>query len=253
LQVTTNWGQTANGYLVGTDLFSGIALVKSVLRPVARAVSDAANVGSVANVQTGEAVLAVGSLPMAASANESAFSSGYISDTMAYLAPSNGASNALFSMLVANISVVSPDYGGAVVDSSGNVLGITNQVSGTPDWLTYVVPIDTVMAEVSQMMKGGQPGSYPWLGILQATDISSPAGIQVETIGSGSPVAKAGVVDDDVVTALDGRNVSTVGSLIEWLANAKPGQVMSVSWLHNGRRHSADLTLGTQPASANPS
>jgi S1-C subfamily serine protease len=156
-------------------------------------------------------------------------------------------------MLVANISVVSPDYGGAVVDSDGNVLGITNQVPGTPDWLTYVVPIDTVMAEVSQMMKGGQPGSYPWLGILQATDISSPAGIQVETVGSGSPVAKAGVVDDDVVTALDGRNVSTVGSLIEWLANAKPGQVMSVSWLHNGRRHSADLTLGTQPASANPS
>jgi putative serine protease PepD len=253
VQVTTNWGGTASGHLVATDPFSGIALVKSVLLPVARASSDAANVGSVANVQTGEAVLAVGSLPMAASVNESAFSSGYISDTMSYLAPSNGASSALFSMLVANISVVSPDYGGAVVDSGGNVIGITNQVAGTPDWETYVVPIDTVMAEVSGMMKDGQAGSYAWLGIMQATDLSSPSGIQVESVGSGSPVAKAGIVDGDLVTALDGRSVSTVGSLIEWLANAKPGQVMSVSWLHNGHHHSADLTLGTQPTSANPS
>ena len=252
VQVTTDWGYTANGYLVGTDPLSGVALVKSVLLPVAQAANDGATVGSVANIQTGEAILAVGSRPMAASNNASAFSSGYINDTLSYIQPVNGAA-ALFGLLVANVSVVSSDYGGAVVDGNGNVLGVTIEVPNTPDGQTYVIPIDTVMAEVSVMMKTGQPGPYAWLGVLQATDVSGPAGIQVASVGSGSPVAKAGVVDEDVITTLDGRSVSTVGELVEWLANARPGQVMSVGWLHNGRRHSAVVTLGAQPASATES
>jgi S1-C subfamily serine protease len=250
VQVTTDWGQTVNGSLVGTDPESGIALVKAPLTPVAKATADGANVSSVANIQTGEAIFAVGSRPMAASMNVSNFAPGYIDDTLSYLAPNNGASSAMFSMLVANISVAAPDFGGAVVDASGNLLGLTNQVPGTQDGLTYVVPIDTVMAEVSPIMKDGQAGPYPWLGVLQATDLTNPDGIQVESVGSGSPVARAGVADNDVITTLDGRSVATVGELIEWLSNARPGQVMSISWLDDDHRHSAVVTLGNQPASA---
>jgi S1-C subfamily serine protease len=235
---------------VGTDPESGIALVKAPLIPVAKATADGANVSSVANIQTGEAIFAVGSRPMAASMNVSNFAPGYIDDTLSYLAPNNGASSAMFSMLVANISVATPDFGGAVVDASGNLLGLTNQVPGTQDGLTYVVPIDTVMAEVSPIMKDGQAGPYPWLGVLQATDLTNPDGIQVESVGSGSPVARAGVADNDVITTLDGRSVATVGELIEWLSNARPGQVMSISWLDDDHRHSAVVTLGNQPASA---
>jgi S1-C subfamily serine protease len=119
--------------------------------------------------------------------------------------------------------------------------------------LTYVVPIDTVMAEVSGIMKDGQAGPYPWLGVLQATDVTNPNGIQVESVGSGSPVARAGVADNDVITTLDGRSVATVGELIEWLSNARPAQVMSITWLDNDHRHSAVVTLGNQPGSAVPS
>jgi S1-C subfamily serine protease len=253
VQVTTNWGHTQNASLVGTDAGSGIALLKAALP------SDVstANIGSVANIQTGEQVFSVGSLPMAT--NESNFAPGYINDTMSYIQPVNGASNAWYSMLVANMSVVTPDYGGAVVDSSGNVLGITNP--GAPDDLSYVTPIDTIMAELSGMIKDGQAGAFPWLGVLQATDMSGPAAqslgvegaVQVESVASGSPVAKVGVQDNDVITTLDGRSLPSVGALIEWLANAKPGQVMSIGWLHAGRRHAGSITLGSQPTSANPS
>ena len=257
VQVTTNWGYVQNAKLVATDPASGIALVKAVLP------SDVgtANLGSVSNIQTGEEVVSVGSLPLAASDNQSAYALGYINDTLSYIQPVNGAANALFSMLVANLPVVTTDYGGAVVDSAGNVLGITNQVPGTPDNLTYVTPIDTVMAEVSQMIKGGQAGAYPWLGLLQATDISGPGApglgargaVQVESVASGSPVAKVGVADNDVIMTLDGHSVPSVGALIEWLASARPGQVMTIGWLHNGHRRTASITLGSQPASANPS
>ncbi|HTW08996.1 MAG TPA: S1C family serine protease, partial [Acidimicrobiales bacterium] len=248
VQVTTDWGQTANGDVVATDPELGIALVKAVLLPVSEAASDGADIGSVGGVQTGEEVFAVGSRPMAASTSVSAFTAGYMNDTLVYLPPS-GDANAVFSMLPANLSVDSPDYGGAVVDaSSGLVLGITSQVPNTPDGLTYVVPIDTVVAVVSQMMKTQQAGPVPWLGVLQATDIAN--GIQVESVGTGSPVARAGVQDNDVIISLDGRSIATVGAMIAWLSNARPGQVMSIGWLHNGHLRSAVLTLGAQPTSA---
>jgi len=75
----------------------------------------------------------------------------------------------------------------------------------------------------------------------------------VETIGSGSPVARAGLQDNDVITSLDGHLLPSVGALIEWLANAKVGQVVTMGWLQNGHQHTAAITLATQPLSANPS
>jgi S1-C subfamily serine protease len=118
------------------------------------------------------------------------------------------------------------------------------------------------MAEMYALIKaGGHAEAHPWLGILQATDISGPGAqelgvagaIEVESVAVGSPAAKAGIGDNDVITAIAGHPAASVGALIAWLALAKPGEVVSVDWLHSGRRHQADITLGTQPATANPS
>ncbi|HTV11892.1 MAG TPA: trypsin-like peptidase domain-containing protein [Acidimicrobiales bacterium] len=260
-EVTTDWDLNFPATLVGTDPASGVALVKAVLQPSKDV--NAANLGSVANIQTGELVQMVGSLPEAASDNASNFATGYINDTVSFFQPLNGSSDAMFSMLVANFALPegSPDYGGAVVDSNGNVLGVAIYVQGAQDDLTYVAPIDTVMAEVTAMLKNGQPGAYPWLGVLQATDLSGPAaeamgltgGVQVEAVASGSPVARAGVQDNDVITAIGGRALPSVGALIEWLANVKPGNVVTMNWLHGDQRRAAAITLGAQPVSATPS
>jgi S1-C subfamily serine protease len=181
---------------------------------------------------------------------------------MSYLQPVEGASGAMYSMLVADMSVDSSAYGGAVVDSSGALIGIANQVGQLArPGLTYVTPIDTAMADMYGLIKaGGQAGVHPWLGILQATDISGPGAqdlgvtgaIEVESVAVGSPVAKAGIADNDVITAIDGRPATSVGALIAWLALAKPGEVVSVDWLHIGHHKQADITLGTQPATADP-
>jgi serine protease Do len=117
------------------------------------------------------------------------------------------------------------------------------------------------MADVSSMIKYGKPVPHPWLGVLQANDVSgaglphvsTPGVVQVDTVATGSPAAKAGVTDSDIITSVGGKSTSSVGELISWLADAKPGQVVSVDWLHNGKLRQADITLGLQPASASPS
>jgi S1-C subfamily serine protease len=261
VQVVSSSGQQKAGYLVGTDPSAGIAVVRVVFLPLNS--QSTVDLGSVANAQTGEEVFSVGSPFMAGSSNGSYFADGYLIDTSSYLQPVNGASDAMFSMLVADISVDNSAYGGALVDASGDVIGITNPVTGplARPGLTYVTPIDTAMADVSAMIKYGKPAPHPWFGVLQANDVSGSGladvstsdVVQVDTVASGSPAAKAGIADSDLITSVAGKSTSSVGELIAWLANAKPGQVVSVYWLHNGKQRQADITLGSQPASASPS
>jgi S1-C subfamily serine protease len=261
VQVVSNSGQQKAGYLVGTDPSAGIAVVRVVFLPLSS--QSTVDLGSVANTETGEEVYSVGSPFMAGSSNGSYFAEGYMIDTSSYLQPVNGAADAMFSMLVADISVDTSAYGGALVDAAGDVIGITNPVTGplVRTGLTYVTPIDTAMADVTYMIKYGKAEPHPWFGVLQANDISG-AGlphvttsgvVQVDTVASGSPAAKAGIADSDIIVSMGGKGTSSVGELISWMADAKPGQVVSVDWLANGKLRESDITLGDQPASASPS
>jgi S1-C subfamily serine protease len=75
----------------------------------------------------------------------------------------------------------------------------------------------------------------------------------VASVAPGSPAAKAGVVDNDVVTGIGSTPVPSAGVLIGMLANMKPGQVITLSWVHDDKLHHANLTLGTQPDAVNAS
>jgi putative serine protease PepD len=266
VQVMSYLGEQVNGHLVGTDPSDGIAVVRADLcvRTGRYPAVTTAQPGSVADVQTGEEVFSIGSAAEAATNNGSDFTSGFMDDATSYLPPVNGASNAVFSMLVANVSVDSSAYGGALVDSTGALIGITNDVPGaSKTGFTYVTPIDTAMEDVPSIIKDGQAAAHAWLGVLQETDISGsgaqglkvPGAIEVQSVSTGSPAAKAGMQDNDVITAIDGSNgnVISVGAFVSWMALAKPGQVVNINWLHNGEPRQAHLTLGTQPAVASPS
>jgi len=246
------------GHLVGTDPSSGVALVQARMSPV-----HPAELGSAAELQTGDEVYAVGSPTAAAWAGSgNYFSSGTIDDSLNYLPPVNGAQVALFSMLVANLAVDPSAYGGALVDSSGKVIGILNPASTELDKpsVTYVTPIDTAMEELNPLIATGHPSPHAWLGLLQGTDASEtdvphgmPGGVSVANVAPGSPAAKIGVVNDDVITEIDTTDVPSSGALIALLDTMKPGQVIRLTWLHDGKLHSTDVTLGTQPEAVNGS
>jgi putative serine protease PepD len=261
VRVDTYWGTVANARVVGLDQAQGIALLKAALLPVKNVATP--NLGSVANVQDGEEVICVGSLSMAGSNGGPNFTVGYMSDVSDYVQPENGAADGMFSMLAADMNVSAWAYGGALVDTNGNVLGVVVEVPGQSSQagLTYLAPIDTAMADATAMMKDGQPVAHAWLGILGATDLSGTGAqhlglsgaVEVESVAAGSPAAKAGIADNDVVTSLNGRSVGSVGTLIEWMAGAKPGEVVNVGWRAGGSKWSKNITLGTQPGSATPS
>jgi S1-C subfamily serine protease len=242
------------GYLVGVDPSAGIAVVRAAVSPV-----HTADLGTVASLQTGDEVYAVGSAWAATTSDGSGnyFATGEVNDTLNYLQPLNGATDGLFSMLLADLTVDPSAYGGALVDDTGKVVGILSPASSelNKPSVTYVTPIDTAMEELDALITTGEPAPHPWLGVLEASDAAVqshvPGGVSVASLAPGSPAAKAGIVDNDIITSIDSNAVPSTGTLIFFLDSAKPGQVIKVSWLHQGHLRHADLTLGTQPASVN--
>ena len=74
-------------------------------------------------------------------------------------------------------------------------------------------------------------------------------GVEIVGTASGTPAANAGLGQGDVVTALDGKSVSTGTNITEILVGHHPGDKVSIAWTDtSGQSHTATLTLGTGPS-----
>ncbi len=111
-----------------------------------------------------------------------------------------------------------------------------------------------------------------WLGI-QGFEISpeiaramnlpeSQQGILVQQVENGSPADQAGLrgsskpvtingqsiqVGGDVITAIDGQDITTVDDLHAFLMQAQPGQIITLSILRGGKKVDLQLTLAQRP------
>ena len=66
---------------------------------------------------------------------------------------------------------------------------------------------------------------------------------------SGTPAAKAGLVEGDVITAINGTSVSTGTQISEALIQQHPGDKITLTWTNtDGQSQTATVTLGTGPA-----
>jgi putative serine protease PepD len=246
IQVTFNDGETQLAHLVGSDPKSGLALlsVTGANRPLPI-------FGSVADLRVAEQLLAVsgsdeGDAPLASLTVQSVDDAVSASDD-----------ETMVGMLAVSGSAAT-DEGGALVDATGQVVGITTSMTAVDPMqenTSYAIPID-VARHVAGQLLAGQPATHPYLGLVDTVDLSSliaqqlgvAGGARVGTVAAGSPAAAAGLSQEDVITALDGRAVASAGALVSVIASSQPGTSMTVSYLHQGKPATATVQVTEQPA-----
>jgi putative serine protease PepD len=247
IRVTFNDGETQVARLVGSDPKSGLALLSvpgtDRLLPT---------FGTVADLQVAEPLLAVsgsdqGAAPPASLTVQSVDDAVAASDD---------------ETMVGMLAVTGPattDEGGALVDATGQVVGITTSMTAldpTQQNTSYAIPID-VARHVAAQLLAGRPATHPYLGVVNTVDLSTliahqlgvAGGARVETVASGSPAAAAGLSQEDVITALNGAPVGSAGALVSVVAASQPGTSMSVSYLHQGKPATVTVRITEQPAS----
>jgi S1-C subfamily serine protease len=161
--------------------------------------------------------------------------------------------------------------GGPLLNSQGRVIGVNTQIesqSGGNDGVGFAVPSNTVRSVVSQLLESGE-AAHAYLGVSAetipapvASQLGLVAGVAVTDVKPGTPAQDAGLraattsetiggqsypTNGDVITALDGKKVSSAEQLRRVLNAKRPGDSISITYFRDGSRHTASLTLATRP------
>ena len=233
--VSTYGGASYNAKIVGYDESNDLAVLKieaTGLSPVVLGSSEKLNVG--------DTVLAIGN-PL----GELTFSltTGVVSALNREVTFSGGT---VMDLLQTDCAINSGNSGGALFNLYGEVVGITNaKYSGSSssgasiDNIAFAIPIDSVRAIVESIIEKGYYAK-PVIGV-SVTDVDEnsrqlgiPAGAWVKEVTVGGAAEAAGIQANDVITAINGTEISGVSDLKRILAKASAGDELSlVIWRKN--------------------
>ncbi|GAB4015982.1 M61 family metallopeptidase [Spirosoma koreense] len=104
----------------------------------------------------------------------------------------------------------------------------------------------SLLAKAGLSLKKAQEGKA-WMGNVRYSETTNGL-----VVGSGTvrdtPLYKAGLDIDDVITAVDGQATTTTQALQTALAQHKPGDGVQLAYLHRGVTKTATVTLAENPA-----
>jgi putative serine protease PepD len=249
VNVTFEDGHKASATVVGTDPSTDVAVIHvnapaSELHPIAFADSSGA--------QVGDPVVAIGSpfsLP-------ETVTDGIVSAVGRSITAPN---NYTITGAIQTDAPINPgNSGGPLLDGNGHVLGLADQIEtnnstptgqGSSSGVGFAIPSNTV-SRIANAIISGQPVKHAYVGVF--LNGGSSGGAQVTTVQSGSPASSAGLQQGDLVTAINGKPVSTTEQFIETIDTYSPGQKVTLTVKRGGNTQTFKLTLGTRP-NAQPS
>jgi S1-C subfamily serine protease len=256
-------GQTYQAEVIGSDASTDVALLKvdapaSLLTPLSFGDSD--------RVAVGDQVVAIGS-PFGL---EGTVTSGIVSALHRQMTSPNNFT--IDDSIQTDAAINHGNSGGPLLDAQGRVIGVTAQIesdSGGNDGVGFAVPSNTVRSIVSQLLESGKV-EHAYLGVgletipaSAASRLGLVAGAEVTEVRSGTPAARAGLrgasgsrtvegqsypVGGDVITAVDGRRVSTSDELRRAIDAKKPGDTVSLTYSRAGHTHTVEVTLASRPS-----
>jgi len=140
--------------------------------------------------------------------------------------------------------------GGPLLNSAGQVIGINVAVAQGAQNIGFAIPVDVVKSALEEFNVTGKFPSKPYLGVRyqlidQKTAIMNkvPQGMYVVEVVGGSPAEKSGIEVDDIITKIDGRQLSGENDLTESISKKKPGDTVSVEIWRNEDIKTINVTL----------
>jgi putative serine protease PepD len=139
--------------------------------------------------------------------------------------------------------------GGPLLNLKGQVIGVTSQIesdSGANDGVGFAVPSNTVKSVASQLLSTGK-AVHAYLGVSAETT-STGNGARIAGVRNGTPAQRAGLRAGDVITAFDGKRITSFEALQIAVDAKKPGDNVTISFTRAGKHHTLHVALGTRPS-----
>jgi serine protease Do len=126
-------------------------------------------------------------------------------------------------------TLMAGDSGGPLFDMHGRVIGIHSRISdSTAD--NFHVPIRTYWETWDRLVErerwgDDKPPSRPWIGVR---GVDHPEGCRLERVDENGPAFKAGIRVGDVVTKMNGRQITDSSTFLDQVSQASPGDEVTL-------------------------
>ncbi len=148
--------------------------------------------------------------------------------------------------------------GGPLFDLQGNVVGINNMLIspvGANIGVNFAIPAEAAIP-VIEALRAGEPVERGYLGIAivpVSEDLAAAMGLPkdrgelVQRVEEGEAAEQAGLKRGDVVTRINGKEVTPQQTLSYIVANIEPGTRVPIEVIREGRTLSLTAVMGTRP------
>jgi len=244
IMVALNDDRTTQATVVGTDPESDLAILKISLNDI-----PTIAIGHSDTMQVGDIVLAIGN-PFGVG---QAVSQGIISAT--------GRSQlgiTTFENFIQTDAAINPgNSGGALINVYGELIGINTAIfsqSGGSQGIGFAIPIDLAKNVMTQIIEHGQT-TRGWLGVeiqtltpalAESFDLEKTKGIVIAGVMHDGPADHAGLMAGDIITLINGQQISDANSALNLIAQTPPDTEMQLSGLRNGQQLSLAVKVGTR-------
>jgi S1-C subfamily serine protease len=249
--------------VLGEDPYSDLAVLQvqapsDLLQPLTVVSSETLEVGDV--------VIAIGN-PYGL---QSTLTSGIVSQLNRAIQTDTSGNYLLAGMIQISTPINPGNSGGPLLNTQGDVVGITSDIISGSQSVGFAVPSDAIIREI-QDLASGNTYSHSYLGIsgydldyltAQAAGLNITYGVLIQSVTPGSPAANAGLVGGnqtvnvagtsvsiggDIIIQVNGQQVKTMDDLTSYLdENTFPLQTVNLTVVRGGIDLTIPVTLGAR-------
>ncbi len=158
------------------------------------------------------------------------------------------------SFIQTDAAVNPGNSGGALVNLNGELVGINTAIAtpnGNYAGYSFAVPVALVKKVMNDLLEFGRV-QRGLLGIgigdvnaqlAEDRDLDVLSGVFVNYVNENSAAEEAGILQGDVIIAIDDSPVTNVSELQEMVARNRPGDEISVRYIRNGSEVETQATL----------
>jgi serine protease Do len=208
-------------------------------------------------LEIGQTVIAIGN---ALSEFENTVTKGIVSGVNRHLVAGTRTATEVIEGAIQTDAAINPgNSGGPLIDLQGEVVGVNTAVSENAQSLGFALPINVVKQAFESVKRTGKI-VRPWIGVRyipidkelsEREHLPQPYGVWIQpgnatsdvAIIPGSPAAKAGLKEKDVILEVNGQKLDDTHSLSSLVTSFAPGDEVELKIVRNGKEQLLKIKL----------
>ena len=245
IEVVLADGRKESAQVVGTDPETDLAVIRIKAKNLPVIV-----LGHAEQARVGDVVLAIG--------NPFGVGQTVTMGIISALGRNNLHINHFENFIQTDAAINFGNSGGALIDSSGNLIGINSAIysqSGGSVGIGFAIPVTTAKTVMEAIIKNGQV-VRGWIGIetqditpelAESFGLAKDKGAIIAGVVRGGPADRAGIRPGDILLTVAGKPVASTTEMLNLIAQLTPGQKATMTVMRKNREAALVVNVAKRP------